>query len=720
VTGRERRWRTWLLVACLLAVAPSRLLFIPGIPWEQDEALFAAAAFDTDLEQRRPHPPGFPLWVAVSKLSLAALGDPILGLQLVSALASILMVLLLARLWGAWLGPPLGTAAALLFAFLPGVLFHSPRAFTTTPALALACLAAVLWLEPGRRRLLSGSAALAAAILVRPLLAPPLAVLWLAAMALRRERWASSALSAVTTALLTAAGFLPIVLDAGGLGAFLATVRGHGLEQWSALPTAVWTIGDLGVVRSVGGWQAFLVLLVLCAIGAAAVARRNPRLTAAWFAVLATTAVWILGAHNPALPRYSLPLLALLCGPAVAGAAALLRSEGRAVAAASVAAALSTCWALPALRTQAEEPFPPLAALTAAQGLPLAGSVVTDGGLSPFSDLLVLANRSSRPLFWRPLLASGRVPLDRLRGRWAYVSAAGTEHALVPGPPTGTREIACTSPRLHFLSQRRYLTAWVADRGGLVLEPTAPSLRPDGAAAVDPSLTLLLQPVATGSWLGLVLEMSGSPTGLRLTLDSEELRSATLSEGVHVIHLPVGPRPAARRGRPAVLRLSRIEHGDSAVHLRRVWVDPPSGVGAPPLLTADALADGLGGLVATRGFFPPEQLGSPPKAGRWTGRTASVFLPTGPGRLLVRLCAPRPEAARVRLAVERLGWSRLVEVGGEWLEIAVPVTKPLGRVRLSLEVLNPFVPAEVLVGATDERELGVVLGSVALEARTPD
>jgi hypothetical protein len=510
MTAREGRWQAWLLAVCLLAVAPSRLLFIPGIPWEQDEALFAAAAFDTDLEQRRPHPPGFPLWVAVAKTSLAVLGDPVVGLQLVSAVASILLIPLLARLWSAWLGPPLGFGAALLFAFLPGVLFHSPRAFTTTPALTLICLSAVIWLEPGRRRLLLGSVALAAALLVRPLLAPPAAVLWLAAMLLRRERWRSAVGSAVATALLILAGFLPLVLDTGGFGPFLAAIRAHGLEQWSALPTAVWTVADLGIVRSLGGLTPFLAGLALATIGAVAMARRNLRLAAAWVAVLAASAAWILGAHNPILPRYSLPLLALLCGPTVAGVAVVLRSDLRAAAAAGVAALLMAGWTLPALRSQATESFPPLAALTAAQERPSVETVIVDGGLSPFADLLVLANRSARPMFWRPLLAEGRIPLDRLRGRWAHVRASGTEHALIPGPPTGTIEFACASPRLHLLSQRRYLQAWVTERGGLVLDPTAPALRGDGAAAVDPRLEVLLQPVSSGDWLGAVIEIDGS------------------------------------------------------------------------------------------------------------------------------------------------------------------------------------------------------------------
>jgi hypothetical protein len=128
----------------------------------------------------------------------------------------------------------------------------------------------------------------------------------------------------------------------------------------------------------------------------------------------------------------------------------------------------------------------------------------------------------------------------------------------------------------------------------------------------------------------------------------------------------------------------------------------------------------LGGLVVSQGFYPPEELGSPPAPGRWTGATASLVLPTGPGRLLVQLCAPRPEPARIRLAIERLGWSRHLEVSGEWSEAVVPIPRPVGRIRLDIEVLNPFVPAEAIVGATDQRELGVVVGSMALETREVD
>jgi len=703
----------WLLAAVVLVA--SRLLLVPGEPWEQDEALFGAAAFDTDLASRRPHPPGFPLWVAAGAAGRIILGDPVLALQLLSAFASLLTVALLARLWGSALGDGrLGGAAALLYGFAPAVAFHAPRAFTDTPAVCLAAAAAAAWTHPGRRPLLLGTTALAGALLVRPVLAPPLLLLGLAAVALRRDSGRDLALALALLAALLAAGFLPLVLDTGGPAPFARAVLEHGSDHAGALHIAPWRFADLGPVTALGGPVPAVAVLLLAFGWWVAETRLAPRRAGWWLALTLTTAAWLLLAHNRTYPRYSLPLLALLAGPAVGGVARLTRAPRLAVAATALAATAALAWTWPALRAQATLPFPPLAALTAAWTGDAPGFVVVDGGLSPFADLHVLARSAPTPVVWRPLLAEGRVPLDNLPGRWAYVWAEGTPSAFIPGPGSPRGEVRCASPRLRVLSQGRYLTCWTATRGGIVLAPPASAV--GRGLRLDEGVRLLLQPSPPGSFFGASVEVTAGPVELELQGGSGGPRTGRLEPGRHPVHVPLERRddPAGNRPTPVTLRQCG---GDGRAVLERVWVDPADGRWTPAVLTAPDQARDRDGLVEGGGLFGVERFGD--RQGRWCGPRAWLSVPAGPGRLVVELLAPRPEPARVRLACSEVGFVAEVEVRDHWQDIDIPVDPPLGRVVLHVEVENPFVPAEVIPGSGDHRPLGVVVGSIRFEPANP-
>lgn len=69
-----------LTAAAVTAVALSRLLLLPDGPWEQDEALFAVGVLDFDVTRHRPHPPGFPGWIALGRLLHPFVGDPVRAL----------------------------------------------------------------------------------------------------------------------------------------------------------------------------------------------------------------------------------------------------------------------------------------------------------------------------------------------------------------------------------------------------------------------------------------------------------------------------------------------------------------------------------------------------------------------------------------------------------------------------------------------------------------
>ena len=85
-------------VATLVLLVVSRFALLPSGPWEWDETLFARGLLKFDLPSHFPHPPGFPLWMALGWAMLRLVGDPLRGFQLLSAAASCLAVFPLAAL----------------------------------------------------------------------------------------------------------------------------------------------------------------------------------------------------------------------------------------------------------------------------------------------------------------------------------------------------------------------------------------------------------------------------------------------------------------------------------------------------------------------------------------------------------------------------------------------------------------------------------------------
>jgi hypothetical protein len=160
---------------------------------------------------------------------------------------------------------------------------------------------------------------------------------------------------------------------------------------------------------------------------------------------------------------------------------------------------------------------------------------------------------------------------------------------------------------------------------------------------------------------------------------------------------PRGPEPRALR-----FRISRVV--------------PPDLLQVPALRTVD-----IGGSddVQVSGFFDKE--GGGEHTYRWTGSCASVYLPglTPPADRLVVVAGtglrpPDPPAVvRVSLSGVALG---SFTATGDWREHALPLPSPLpsGPPVVRLDV-RAFRPANVLDGATDVRDLGVMVDRIRIE-----
>jgi len=210
----------WWPTAALLAYGVVLWLLRPRTPFEWDEVLFLQALDSYDVALHQPHPPGYPLYVAIGKLVRLLVGDPVRALQLLSVLATLATLALLwhlARRLDAGTWP--SRLAVTILALTPTVLFHANVGFSDLPGVALALASAgALTAALDRPERLPGAGALAAATAaVRPQLVLALVPLGIAAMvcAVREKRWRALAGGLIGGATVSLLCWVPAVVVTG-------------------------------------------------------------------------------------------------------------------------------------------------------------------------------------------------------------------------------------------------------------------------------------------------------------------------------------------------------------------------------------------------------------------------------------------------------------------------------------------------------------------------
>lgn len=217
-----------------LAIGASRYALRARVPDDYDAIGFVLALTDFDLAKFQPHFPGYPVYVALGRLAAPCFTDPLDAAELVSAGAAAVTAAGLFSL-GARLGSPRqGALAVGLYAvaaspFILGGAALSDGTAAAFLVLAFAALAA-------HRPALGGAAA--ALMLGARASAWPLALSWLAAMALWRPADRLRATLGFAGGLLAWA--VPFVLIVGpdrlrALGA--AHLRGHFTEWGGSVAT---------------------------------------------------------------------------------------------------------------------------------------------------------------------------------------------------------------------------------------------------------------------------------------------------------------------------------------------------------------------------------------------------------------------------------------------------------------------------------------------------
>lgn len=386
-----RGWPRPALAALAVLFFAAHVPFLPESPEDVDSINFALGVRDFDVARHQPHPPGYPVYIALAKATVPLFGGAgdrdavLIALALwgiVAGAALIPLAFLLFRGLGAadrraWL-------AAVLTAACPLFWFTALRPLSDVPGLAVAVAAQALSLSAlagpaGRRaevRLIAAAALAGIAAGIRAqtvmLTAPLLVVALIAARTSMRAR-ALAALVAAGACLLWA---VPLLAANGGLSGYLAALGTQAGEDFSGV-VMLWTsrtprVAAAALVNTLlwpwGTIVLGVIVLSIAAAGALRLALRERRCLALLVLAFAPYAAFHLLFHETVTIRYALPLV---LPTALLAAAALDLAGIRAGAAATaVLAGVLLAHVVPATAAYGSRAAPAARALRDAQGGP--------------------------------------------------------------------------------------------------------------------------------------------------------------------------------------------------------------------------------------------------------------------------------------------------------------------------------------------------------------
>jgi hypothetical protein len=242
------------VAAVALGFLVVHLRALPRTLEDIDSVNFALGVESFDVASHQPHPPGYPIFIGLSKISTAAVRavrpawdrDRVAatGLAIWSTLAGTLAVFVIARFWMAMgLSPVTAVLASVVALASPLFWLTASRPLTDTFGLVVALVVQTLFLRgllPSGRDVVAvprgwwwGALAMGLAVGVRSQtlwLSGPLFV-WVLIVLVRGGRLRT----AVTMTALAGAGvfawLIPMVIDSGGVGGYLRALGGQGTED---------------------------------------------------------------------------------------------------------------------------------------------------------------------------------------------------------------------------------------------------------------------------------------------------------------------------------------------------------------------------------------------------------------------------------------------------------------------------------------------------------
>lgn len=378
--------------ALALAIGLAHLPFLASGLEDIDSVNFALGVRDFDVAAHRPHPPGYPIYIAVGKVAAMAVGAVSGGevpsaiearaLSIVSLLAAVVAAFVMYRAYAA-LGRrdgesgllPASDVAAIgataLALTCPLLWTLAVRPLSDLPGLAFALVSQVFLLTAwqwqrvppgGERRMTPEMTAKSGRMIVLGALVAGLALgmrsqtLWLTAPILltvivdRMGRGGAGALigATMTSAIGSLAWAIPLVAASGGLSAYLTALGTQAGEDFAGgemlyLNPAPRLVA-LALVRTfVDPWESVplaVVVLVLAAAGLLRLLVQDRRTLVALLALAVPYCAFHLLFQDTSFTRYAAPLVPVVAYAAVQG----LRLAGS--AAMPVGAALLSVWAI--------------------------------------------------------------------------------------------------------------------------------------------------------------------------------------------------------------------------------------------------------------------------------------------------------------------------------------------------------------------------------------
>jgi hypothetical protein len=314
-----------------------------------DSVNFAMGVEHFDVASHRPHPPGYPVYIALGKLSTAAMSTwfghdrdraAAAGLSVLGVVAGALAVPVLTAFWLATgLAPTSAVLAAALAAAAPLFWLTASRPLSDTPGLVLAVAVQTLLIRglasirhsdiTLSRAALAGAFLAGLAIGVRSQtfwLAGPL-VLWCGGALLWRRRVGQALAVGACLAVGALVWAVPLIWTTGGLAGYLKALSGQGEEDFTGVEMLAtrpsWRLFQSAMSHTfIDPWQekslAHVVLvLALCGL-ATLVWRRRPVAGLVAVAFLPYLALHLAFQETVTI-RYALPVLIPVAGFAVAG-----------------------------------------------------------------------------------------------------------------------------------------------------------------------------------------------------------------------------------------------------------------------------------------------------------------------------------------------------------------------------------------------------------------
>jgi hypothetical protein len=720
----NRRLDVFATTLTALLVFVSRFAYLANGPWEWDETLFARGILHFELAAHFPHPPGFPGWLAIGHLLTPLTGDPLVALQLASASFSVIALWVLATLGRRVATPAVAVAAALVVLAAPGPWLYSVRGFSSTAAAVLALGAGAVAVGGLRGRRLSAFTLLVtAAFLVRPILLPALAVLWVGvAWSVRPVRRLFPGVLAGIAAVVSA--IVSMVWAEGGWSAFVAPFLTHGQRHFSRLTDNLGGYGDLGLVKGLGGGLPAAVLLAVAIMGIAIWARRVGRRTAVlWALVLVVAVSQLLWMQNRTTSRYAVGVQMALA-PLIAAAASTL-PPAAGCAGLLVAAGWLGFGSQPLVEEQHESQLPAWRAVVNArhEALNTGRTVVVESELHPFASYLWhLMERRGDPNPPRVLSPWDPEPWTGIDGAWLVVTV---HRQFYPQGLWGREEHwGGVSDRLHPLTQERFLEAWLIEDPPLPVHGWWPGEKLPGGqrfmwGGADAELALPRQDDKTEIAVGVRPAPGPDPLIVRLN----DIEVATIEGSAAKRHVWSGPHlsmsagssrllfdrargypPGGGDSRPLTVQLFGVQ----AFRRSPSWAGPVS-----HLWQREYLGIEIDGHYEAEHF---EGAGE----GMWLGPRAVLRIPAIPGRLQLQLWAPRPTPPETVIRGAGGAEAGPLEFGlrRQVFEVEVLPDEVLSG-HLEIEISSvPYLPVDD--GLPDRRELGVVIFALDFRHQYPE